>query len=318
MTNNYRFADFHCDTLLNVYLREMDFSKLNEMGHLDLPRLKIANHDLQCFAVFSDPKFGQEAMLRQTLKLIDVAHQRIFSHPDMILVKSGFDLDKIIENKKLAGLLAIEGADFLGDDLFLIDLVHHLGVRLITLVWNGRNSIADGVKVRENAGGLTGIGTQAVKRMQELGIIVDVSHLSEKGFWDVSRVTSRAFVASHSNARAVCDHPRNLWDDQIREIAKNKGLIGMNLCRPFVAAQEEDQTLATVIRHISHIADVAGTEVLCLGCDLDGIREMPTGMADVRDVVRIADLLGEAGFLPAEIEAITSKNLLRFVKNNLE
>jgi membrane dipeptidase len=236
----------------------------------------------------------------------------------MILVKSGFDLDKIIENKKLAGLLAIEGADFLGDDLFLIDLVHHLGVRLITLVWNGRNSIADGVKVRENAGGLTGIGTQAVKRMQELGIIVDVSHLSEKGFWDVSRVTSRAFVASHSNARAVCDHPRNLWDDQIREIAKNKGLIGMNLCRPFVAAQEEDQTLATVIRHISHIADVAGTEVLCLGCDLDGIREMPTGMADVRDVVRIADLLGEAGFLPAEIEAITSKNLLRFVKNNLE
>ena len=312
--NNYKFADFHCDTLLNIYLKEMDFTKHNESGHLDLPRLKQANHILQAFAVFADPKFGHESALRQTLRMIDIAREKIFSHKDMILIRTGKDLDKIIDNDKVAGLLTIEGADFLGEDLFLLDLVHQMGVRLITLTWNGRNSIADGVKVG-GSGGLTEFGFQAVKRMQELGIIVDVSHLSEKGFWDLSRTATKPFVASHSNARAVCDHPRNLRDEQILEIAGVKGLIGMNLCRPFVSAREEEQTLATLVKHITHIADLVGTDVICLGCDLDGIKEMPIGMSDIRDVPRLTDLLAEAGFIPSEIQAITSGNLLRYVKN---
>lgn len=303
--------------MLNIYLKDLDFAKENQFGHLDLPRLLSVNHLFQCFAVFVDPKYGQEAALRQTLRLVDIARESIFSLPQVTWVKSAGDLQAAEKDGSLAGLLSIEGADFLGDDLFLLDLVHHLGVRLITLTWNGRNSIADGIQVGGNGGGLTAIGYNAVKKMQELSIIVDVSHLSEKGFWDVSKTASKPFVASHSNAWQVCNHPRNLKDDQVREIARNKGIIGMNLCRPFVATERSEQTLETVVRHVAHIAEVAGTEVLCLGCDLDGIREMPEGMKDVRDVPRIAELLAEAGFSSQEVEAICSANLLRFVESYL-
>lgn len=314
MTN---FADFHCDTLLNIHLRGLEFAKENKYGHLDLARLIQADHVFQCFAVFVDPKHGQEAALRQTLRLIETAKEQVFSLPQVTWVKEGEDIKSALDKSKFAGLLSIEGADFLGDDMFLLELVHSLGVRLITLTWNGRNSIADGVKVGGNGGGLTEIGFQAVKKMQDLGIIVDVSHLSEKGFWDVSKATTKPFVASHSNAWSICNHPRNLKDEQIREIANNKGLIGMNLCRPFVAEKREEQTLETLIRHIQHIAQMAGPEVLCLGCDLDGIRELPQGMKDVRDVPRVAELMAEAGFTQQEIQAICCDNLVRFVGDYL-
>lgn len=312
-----KFADFHCDTLLNIYLRDLEFSKLNPSGHLDLPRLHQANYVFQCFAVFVDPKHGQEASLRQTLRLINLARDKVFSLPKVTWVKTRQDLEALAPDQ-LAGLLSIEGADFLGDDLFLIDLVHSMGVRLVTLTWNGRNSIADGVKVGENGGGLTDFGVQAVRRLQDQNLIVDVSHLSEKGFWDVSKTSTKPFVASHSNARAVCNHPRNLWDNQILEIAKSKGLIGMNLCRPFVASEKSEQTLETVVKHARYIADLAGPEVLCLGCDLDGIREMPQGMEDVRDVPEITRLLAQAGFSKLEIEGICHTNLLNFMMQNLE
>lgn len=312
----YNFADFHCDTLLNIYLRDMDFAQLNKAGHLDLPRLRQAGFLFQCFAVFTDPKFGQEAALRQALRLIDIAREKIFSHPDIAWLKSADDLDRALEAGKVSGLLSIEGADFLGDDLFLLDLVHDMGVRLITLTWNWRNTIADGVKVGGN-GGLTDFGKRAVRKLQELGIIVDVSHLSESGFWDVNKICTKPYVATHSNAWEICHHPRNLKNEQIKEIARAKGLIGMNLCRPFVAAEAERQTLSTVVQHIRHIADLVGTEVICLGCDLDGIKDMPQGMKDVRDLTGLPDLLIDAGFTGEEIEAICSGNLLRFIKTNL-
>ncbi|HOB34462.1 MAG: membrane dipeptidase [Firmicutes bacterium] len=312
-----KFADFHCDTLLNIHSRGLDFAAGNNFGHLDLPRLKEINCVFQCFAVFCDPKFGQEAALRRALRLLNVAKEKIFSLPDVVWVKSGADIDAALQQGKLAGLLSIEGADFLGDDLFLLDLVYSLGVRLITLTWNGRNTIADGIMVGDNAGGLTAFGVRAVRKMQELNIIVDVSHLAERGFWDVSKIAVKPFVASHSNAWEICPHPRNLKDDQIREIARHKGLIGMNLCPSFVAESRKDQTLTTLVKHISHIASVAGPEVICLGCDWDGITRLPEGMNDVRDILEIADILARAGFSAKEIGAICSDNLLNFLRENL-
>lgn len=164
-----KFADFHCDTLLNVYFRDFDFATENQFGHLDLPRLLEANHLFQCFAVFVDPMYGQEAALRMTLRLIDVAKEKIFSHPQVTWIKAKDDLDSALEKGKLAGLLSIEGADFLGDDLFLLDLVHHLGVRLITLTWNGRNSIADGVRVGGMAAALPKLASRPLRRCRIWG-----------------------------------------------------------------------------------------------------------------------------------------------------
>lgn len=299
--------------MLNVSKAQMDFSRPHQKGHLDLNRLRRTNYIFQCFAAFFDPDLGQEAALRHTLRLINTAREKILTLPQVHWVKAAKDMD--VEDKLLA-MLSVEGADFIGTDLFLIKVVHNMGVRLITLTWNGRNSLADGVKGGE--GGLTRLGLKAVKAMQDLKIIVDVSHLGEKGFWDVASAAERPFVASHSNAWALCQHPRNLTDRQIREISSQGGLIGVNLCPAFIASCREEQTMTALVRHIAHIAEVGGTDCLCLGSDLDGIEELPLGMEDVRDMGKLPCLLEAAGFSAKEIRAVCSDNLITFLRNNLE
>ncbi len=311
----YQFADFHCDTLLKVSKGLVDFSCSQEKGHLDLNRLLATNYVFQCFAAFFEPSLGQEAALRHTLRLLNIAREKILTLPQVQWVKRAEDLDG--GGDKLLALLSIEGADFIGSDLYLIELVHTMGVRLITLTWNGRNSLGDGVKVG-GGGGLTKLGTKAVNVMQDINIIVDVSHLGERGFWDVASAAEKPFVASHSNAWALCQHPRNLKDEQIREISSHGGLIGVNLCPAFIAQSREGQTLDALVRHISHIAEVGGVDCLCLGADLDGIEELPIDMVDVKDMGQLPGLLEDVGFSSIEIQAVCAANLIRFLRNNLE
>lgn len=309
-----QFADFHCDTILSVVLDNVDFSARNQKGHLDLPRLIESGFMFQCFAAFCEPRYGQEGMLRQTLRLLDACHQHIFSHPQVHLVTKG---NFSLEEGSVAGLLAIEGADFIGDDLFLVDLVHHMGVRLITLTWNGRNTLADGVGLKETAGGLTLLGQKAVKRMQELDIIVDLSHLAERGFWDTVSITSRPLVASHSNAQALCQHPRNLTDQQIKEIGQTQGLIGLNLAPAFVSEKQDDRTVKQLARHAAHMAQLIGPQRICLGFDLDGISSLPQGMKDITSTPMVVEALAQAGFSPSEIRMICFDNLVAFVRRYL-
>ncbi|MTI94509.1 MAG: hypothetical protein FH749_03335 [Firmicutes bacterium] len=306
-----RFADFHCDTVLKLYNHQLQFADTDKQTHLDLKRLKQNDFILQSFAIFCDPLWGQESVLRNTLRMLNLAREQVFQ--EVNLVTAGEQL----EDNGLSGILTIEGADFIGDDLFLIDLVHNLGVRLITLTWNHRNTLADGVGVRATAGGLTQLGRAAIQRMQNLNIIVDVSHLAEKGFWDVCKYSTRPIVASHSNSQRLCAHPRNLSDAQIREIGQNKGLIGVNMSRPFIADTENRQDLEHLVQHMVVLSEIAGVETVCLGLDLDGIPALPNGADDVSSVQLLPDLMEQAGFDKREIEAICYRNLCRFIKTYL-
>lgn len=311
-----KFADFHCDTLLKLAKSGGDLLKADNSAHLDFPRLQATGFNFQCFAAFFHPNQGQEVALRRTLALLNSARDKIFSLPQVTWLKSNSDIEEIKEGQLLA-MLSIEGADFLGSDLFLLEMVYNMGVRMITLTWNGRNSIADGVGVGENCGGLTKIGIEAVKIMETLGIIVDVSHLAEKGFWDLISLADKPFVASHSNTWSVCPHPRNLKDDQIKEINRCGGLIGMNLCPSFIAENREDQDLKTLVKHMCHIAQIASVDNICLGCDFDGIDQLPLHMQDVRDLSSLPALMATAGFSLKEIKNICADNLLNFLKTSL-
>ena len=310
------FADFHCDTLLRIAHRNFNFSARNKEGHLDLPRLQDTNCIFQCFAAFFSPRLGQEAALRQTLRLLHTAKEKVFALPQVTWVRSAEDV-KDFEKGNLLGLLSIEGADFVGSDLFLIELVHSLGVRLITLTWSLRNSLGDGVEVGAS-GGLTDLGRKAVKIMENTGIIVDISHIAEQGFWDLCKIANKPFVASHSNAWTICPHPRNLKDDQIREISRRKGIIGMNFCPSFIAENRPEQDLPKLVQHMVHIAELGSVDILCLGADLDGIRELPLGVDDVQSFNKLPPLMEAAGFSHKDIQAICAGNLLKFLKDNLE
>ena len=187
---------------------------------------------------------------------------------------------------KTAGLLTVEGASFLEDDGAAetrLDALAEAGVRMVTLTWNGPNALGSG---NDTADGLTGFGRSCVRELELRGIIVDVSHLNDAGFKDVCAVADRPFAASHSNARAVCGHPRNLADWQLRELADAGGVAGLNFCRDFLSQTHADPMPDDVLRHVDHVLETAGEDVLALGSDYDGC-DVP-GWLDPCD--RVGDL----------------------------
>jgi membrane dipeptidase len=157
---------------------------------------------------------------------------------------------------------------------------------------------------------LTALGRETLAEMERLGMIVDVSHLSERTFWDVMEATNSPIVATHSNAYSACKHPRNLTDDQIRVIAESGGFIGLNFCPDFLRLGGE-ASMRDVVRHARHIAEVGGTRVLAVGSDFDGIYNTPKGLEHIGKMGKLATALGRAGFGDAEVEAIANRNFLR-------
>ena len=171
---------------------------------------------------------------------------------------------------KTAGMLTVEGASFLEDDGSAegrLDALAEAGVRMVTLTWNGLNALGSG---NDTADGLTGFGRSCVRELELRGIAVDVSHLNDAGFKDVCDAAARPFAASHSNARAVCGHPRNLADWQLRELADRGGIAGLNFCRDFLSDVHADPAPDDVLRHVDHVLETVGEDVLALGSDYDG------------------------------------------------
>lgn len=184
--------------------------------------------------------------------------------------RSMAEVDVAFSAGKTAGVLSVEGASFLEDDGTAegrLEALVQAGVRMVTLTWNGENALASG---NDSRCGLSGFGRSCVHELERRDIVVDVSHLNEPGFKDVCAVAERPFVASHSNARAVCDHPRNLADWQLRELADRGGIVGLAFCDHFLSEKHADPTRDDVARHIDHILETAGEHVLALGSDYDG------------------------------------------------
>ena len=218
------FVDFHCDTLYRLVNKKTDFFEGTEEGHVDFPRMKEGKVHLQVFAVFVDPKFMRKNAATMALKLINKMHEIVEKSSEIELVLQGEDIDRIKKEGKIGALLSIEGGEALEGEIALLRMFYKLGVRAITLTWSLRNDLGDGVDGVPDSG-LTSFGKEVVKEMNRLGMIVDVSHLNEKGFWDVIDISEKPVIASHSNAKALCSHRRNLTDEQIKAIAQKGGVI---------------------------------------------------------------------------------------------
>lgn len=193
---------------------------------------------------------------------------------------------------RTAGLFTVEGASFLEDDAAAderFDALAEAGVRMVTLTWNGPNALGSG---NDTSDGLSAFGRVAVRELEHRGIVVDVSHLNDEGFKDVCTVAERPFAASHSNARGVCGHPRNLADWQLREIADCGGIAGLNFCRDFLSEVHPDPTPDDVLRHVDHVLEVAGDDVLALGSDYDGC-DVPSWLDPCDRIGALHDLLAE-------------------------
>jgi membrane dipeptidase len=180
----------------------------------------------------------------------------------------------------------------------------------MSIAWNHRNLLGDGVGKFNGRRGLTSFGRETISEMERLGMIVDVSHLNERTFWDVVEVTEKPFVATHSNAIRVCGSPRNLTDQQIRTISERGGFIGLNFCSSFLNDSGE-ASIHDVVRHALHIAEIGGAGVLAIGSDFDGIYDAPRGLEHIGKMGALSAAFRKAGFSPGEIDAITHRNFLR-------
>jgi membrane dipeptidase len=310
-------VDGHIDTLLEIVNGKVSgIGERNSLIHVDLPRLKEGGVGVQFFAAFIEPAYKPERALKRTLQLISRFHREIQMNQDQIALALSYkDIETILAKNKIAAILSIEGGEGISGDLGILHTFYLLGVRAIGLTWNERNDIAEGVGEKHANGGLTTFGRQVVTEMNRLGMLVDVSHLTERGFWDVIEVSQKPIIASHSNAYEQCAHVRNLRDDQIKALAANGGVMGMNFAPPFIDAEHAD--IARLVDHIDHIVTLVGPDHVGLGSDFDGIPSTPQGLEDVSTLPRITQALLDRGYSDADVLKVLGGNFMRVLESAL-
>lgn len=308
-------VDTHCDTLTRIMELNQNLYKNN--CHIDLERLKARGSHAQFFAAFIDPAFCQAYAMKRAVQIIDKFYEQVELYNDDIMLCCNYNhMLQALELKKVAGFLSIEGGDALQGDLAALRMFYRLGVRSICLTWNHRNEIADGVADGSSGGGLTPFGREVIREMNRLGMLIDLSHLSEKGFWDVISLTSSPLIVSHSNAKSICGHRRNLTDEQIMAVKANNGVIGINLYPDFLS-DSGNATIKDVLRHIEHIVSLAGDGHIGLGADFDGVESLPAGIKGVEDIEIILNELLKANYPQTSVEKLAGGNFARVIKEVL-
>lgn len=305
-------VDAHCDTLTALRREGRRLGEKSGAGHLDLPRLISGGVGLQFFAAFISPEYKDNPLAR-ALEIFDLFYEELEANSNTIAPVYKFsDIGRIVSQNKVAALLTVEGGEALAGRLGVLRMFYQMGVRGITLTWNGRNELGDGVWESAAGGGLTSFGVDVVREMNRLGMLVDVSHLSEKGFWDVMRESARPVIASHSNCRGLCDHPRNLNDDQIRTLAACGGVVGLTFYPPFVRI--EAPSLEAWLDHAEHLAMVGGVDCIGIGSDFDGMEAAIPEVADAATLPLVTGGLAGRGFSPEEVRKILGGNFMRVLE----
>ncbi len=320
------YIDLHCDTISELYHKNLETLADNTL-QVSLPTMQRGHTLLQCFAIFVNLK-KTDTPFEDAIMMIERYYHELEENKEAIApVYTYQDVEKTIYEGKISALLTLEeGAVTLGK-LELLNIFYRLGVRMICLNWNFENGIGhpnfqyDGhtmpdFKTPNIKDGLTDYGKKMVQRMNELGIIVDVSHLSDKGFYDCIELSTKPIVASHSNARAVCNNVRNLTDDMIVKLSQNGGVMGINFCADFLAEDGGENTIDWVIKHMLHVKELVGCDVLAIGTDFDGI-DPHIQLQNASMIPQLFSAMKDAGFTEEEIQKIAYQNFLRVLKSNL-
>lgn len=310
-----KYFDMHCDTLYEL-CHQSESLKDNEKLHISLNKSAHFAHYAQFFAMFCGPaEMGDDADADHRLSvLLETAEREISDRKDFIqLCRSGRDLEHAQAEGCAAAFLTVEGADLIPNEIAL-QKAWNAGVRLVTLTWNHRNRYGCSAKLDQTEG-LTQDGFNFLRSCEEKQILIDASHLSDAGFYDLLRKAQRPFVASHSNSRTVCLHFRNLTDDMFRELADMGGVVGINLCPAFLHEGGDiyGADIDDIVRHIEHFLELGGEHTVCMGADWDGISALPRGMESVCSVSRIRDALSARGYDQPLLDRIFYDNLADFV-----
>lgn len=303
------FVDAHCDILSRIQEPEQLFSN---HYHWDAKRALSNGPFIQVFSLFAQGSTETEIKdeMEAQLKLITLAENEYPSR--LKIIKSNDDISNI--KGQVGCIIEAEGAEIIGNSLDEIDRLYDAGLRILTLCWNNDNRVCDSIAGKKTHNGLSEFGYQVVEKAQDKGIIIDVSHASDKTFYDIAQIAKGAFIASHSNCRTLCSNKRNLTDDQIKTIAKNHGFIGINLYANFLNNMGNAHML-DIIKHIDYIAALVGISTIGFGCDFDGVDRLPQNINGVEDTSKIIDRLLQLNYSEEDVKGIAGFNFLRVLEN---
>lgn len=325
-----KVADMHCDTISELYFSK-DSNLWKNHLHIDLQKLIKGDYLLQNFALYTDISKTSDPF-EHCMKMIDHFYREMDQWHQSIAIAVSYD--QILKNQsenKISAVLTIEEGGVCRGELAHLRNFYRLGVRMMTLTWNYPNELAypnaryhqesrQRQWLADEINGLTPTGIQFVEEMERLGMIIDVSHLSDAGIYDLLKYGKKPFVASHSNARALASHPRNLTDQMVKSMAERGCLIGINYCAAFLRDWATDDivisTVADMVRHIKHLKNIGGINCIGLGSDFDGIDDT----LEIKSAANLSLLeheMRKQGFSGAEIEAVFYQNVMSLYRELL-
>lgn len=320
---DFGYIDLHCDTVTMMSYPKETLESNKRM--VSIPDMKQGGTLVQCFAAFVPGEliprpFRDKLAWKQFLKVAKKKNDLLALHSeDLLPVLTVEDIESCRREHKIGFLFTIEDAGLFGNDLEKVSRSYAAGVRIASLTWNFENTLAypQSKKPEVMAKGLKDFGREVVAEMNRVGMVLDVSHLSDGGFRDVAEICKKPFIATHSNSRAMCAHNRNLTDDMIRVLADQGGVMGLNFGPEFLAEPNEGKKsrIEDMVRQVMHIRNVGGSGVLAMGTDFDGISGdleigTPAGMPALYDALAKAGMSGE------EIEGMCRNNILRVFREN--
>lgn len=330
--------DTHNDVTTPLVDEGFDLGARDASGknQTDIPRLREGGVGAEFFSIYVAPSYARHGgAARRAMEMIDAVYEQVRRHPQALeMAGTVADIRRIHRAGKIAALMGIEGGHAIEDSLAALRLFHRLGVRYMTLTHTNTNNWADAaggitVTAEKRHGGLNDFGREVVREMNRLGMMVDISHVSDETFDDVLAVTSSPVIASHSSARALTDVPRNLSDEMLRAVARNGGVVMVNFYNGFINTEyarpggprptrsAQTATLDMLMQHFEHVIKVAGIDHVGIGSDFDGVDGLlPTGMEDVSKLPTITYELLKRGHSERDVRKVLGENLLRVMARN--
>lgn len=305
----YPVVDGHADSILGVLDGKRTLAERSEIGHLDWPRSLESGLTCTVQAAFPDPVYYPVAPKRVGQAIDGLLQQIEAGGPQVRLALTAADIREAHGQGQLAVMLNIEGAEGIQGSLALLRNYYRLGVRMMGLVWNHRNEVADGASEEGSGGGLTKFGKEVVREMNRLGMLIDLSHITAPGFYDVLELSEQPVLFTHGNCRNLWDHARNLTDEQIKALAAKGGVFGISFVNAFM--NKETATLGTVADHIDHVCQLLGSaDYVAYGSDLDGCTP-PPGLENVTKLPHLTAELLSRGYSESDMAKILGGNYLR-------
>jgi membrane dipeptidase len=307
-TQTVKIFDAHCDVLYKMFMNPKLANFLNaEELQVTLSGMKKSGVKVQCFAIYVPENIHPDLSFHAALHMIDLFYEKIIKcHPEIKLITSKGDIDQL-KDGEFGAILTLEGCDCIGSDLLKLKTLLRLGVTLVGLTWNFANDVADGA-LEERGGGLTRFGRRVVSTLNKEEIWCDVSHLSERGFWDVMELADYPF-ASHSNAYSLCPNPRNLRDEQIKALIERESVIGVTFVTQFLSGKTT-ATISDVLRHLDYICSLGGEDFVGFGSDFDGTEHCVTGLERVENYSNLINEL-EKYYSSIQVEKFLYGNMVK-------